>query len=62
MLNGTGLLFRFNNREAIMLPEYIKSNSFYEIKEKSGINPMYELEEMKFYQFKTVEIKRNDNI
>ena len=57
-----GLLFKFHNRETILLPNEITTNPFYTIKQKAGINPDYESTDMEFYQFKIVEIDINDNI
>lgn len=59
---NAGLLFRFNNRQSIILPQDIKHKPFQTIKKQAGINPLYNSNKMKFYQFKTVEMKKDDNI
>ena len=59
---NAGLLFRFNNRQSIILPQDIKNEPFQTIKQQAGINPLYTSNKMKFYQFKTVEMKKDDNI
>ena len=53
---SNGLLFLFEQRQALLLPEEITSRPFQTIKQKLGINPKYTNKLMKFYQFKTVEI------
>ena len=57
-----GLLFKFNDRSAILLPEEITADAFNNIKIKAGINPAHTNNIMTFYQFKTAEIILNDNI
>jgi hypothetical protein len=57
-----GLLFKFNKRNAILLPEEITPEAFNNIKIKAGINPAHTNNIMTFYQFKTAEIILNDNI
>ncbi len=61
-LKDSGLLFKYEERQAILLPEQITSSSYNDIKIKAGINPSYKTNAMKYYQFKTVEIDLNDNI
>ena len=69
--SNDGLLFRFELREYILLPQEIKkykkrhnnkTDIFRYIKQQAGINPDYHTPKMKFYKFKTVEIDINDNI
>ncbi len=65
-----GLLFRFDQREHILLPQEIEqhlkkqtSTDIYRyIKQQAGLNPDYSTPKMKFYKFKTVEINIDDNI
>lgn len=57
-----GLLFKFENRNTILLPHQITQNAYEDIKIKAGINPTYTNDNMKFYQFKIVEINIDDNI
>ncbi len=69
--SNDGLLFRFEQREYILLPQEIEKykkentkeeNIYHYIKQQAGINPDYQNPKMKFYKFKTVEINLNDNI
>lgn len=69
--SNEGLLFRFEQREYISLPQEIEKykketkkeeNIYRYIKQQAGINPDYHNPKMKFYKFKTVEINLNDNI
>lgn len=53
---SSGLLFRFQARQALLLPHEINSEPFETIKQKSGLNPKHTNNLMQFYQFKTVEI------
>ncbi len=71
ILSNDGLLFRFEQREYILLPQEIEKykkenakdeNIYHYIKQQAGINPDYHNPKMKFYKFKTVEINLNDNI
>ncbi len=62
ILKHAGLLFKYEKRQAILLPEEITPSSFDDIKIKAGINPSFTTNTMKYYQFKTVEINLNDNI
>lgn len=66
-----GLLFQFEQRKYILLPQEIEKyktennkggDIFRYIKQQAGINPDYHTPKMKFYKFKTVEIDINDNI
>lgn len=59
-----GLLFRYGNRKAILLPHEKdkKNNSYTLLKQKTGINSDYQTDDMKFYKFKTAEVILNDNI
>ncbi len=65
-----GLMFRFEQREHILLPQEIEqspkeqtaSNIYRYIKQQAGLNPDYNNPKMKFYKFKTVEINIDDNI
>lgn len=63
---GDGALFKFQNRQYILLPTEIPASTtatlFKKIKLKAGINPDYHNNKMTFYKFKTVEIDINDNI
>ncbi len=63
-----GLLFKFEQRQELLLPREIattqnSSNTidyqklFILLKQKAGINPDYSNNKMEFYKFKTVEIK-----
>lgn len=62
-----GLLFRFNNREALLLPQKISelpatANPYAVIKELAGLNPDYQNNSMKFYKFKTTEVNLHDHL
>ena len=61
-LKNSGLLFKYEKRQAILLPDEITPTSFDDIKIKSGINPTFKTNTMHYYQFRTVEIEINDNI
>ena len=54
--SNNGLLFKFEERQTILLPNEITKTPFKTIKQKQGINPDYTNKLMQFYQFKTVEI------
>lgn len=65
--NDEGIIFQFEKRKEILLPQEIKKlsindNPFYIIKQKLGINPNHLTPQMKFYKFKTLEININDAI
>lgn len=69
--SNDGLLFCFELREYILLPQEIKkyqtepnkeADIFRYIKQQAGLNPDHHNPKMKFYKFKTVEIDINDNI
>ncbi len=55
-----GLLFRYGQREAVLIPNTTPGHNnnaiFRELKLQAGLNPDYQNEAMKFYKFKTVEI------
>lgn len=62
-----GIIFIFNNRQKLLLPENIqklnkKQSPFLIAKKQLGINYNYNTTDMKFYKFKTKEIVLNDNI
>ena len=62
-----GLHFIFNNHKTFLFPEEIisladKQKALYILKEKAGLNPEYQSDDMKLYKFKTLEIDLDDNI
>ena len=62
-----GLRFVYQNRNALLLPEDIKLldnplKAFYILKEKVGINPLFNTPDMHFYKFKIKEISYDQDI
>lgn len=62
-----GLRFVYQNRNALLLPEDIKLldnplEAFYILKEKTGINPLFNTPDMYFYKIKLKEITYDENI
>lgn len=62
-----GLRFVYKNRNALLFPEDIKlldnaQKAFYILKEKAGINPLFNAPDMYFYKFKIKEISYDKDI
>ena len=67
LTDDEGLRFVYQNRSANLFPEDIKlldnnSKAFYILKEKAGINPLFETPDMYFYKFKIKEILYDKDI
>lgn len=64
--NQNGVLFKFEERSSILLPDEIalinNKEIYSKLKTLSGINPDYNNAKMKLYKFKIVEINIDDNI
>ncbi len=59
-----GIVFRYGEREAIILPfEKNKYSDLYSaLKQNAGVNPEYHAVDMKYYKFKTAEVYADDKI
>lgn len=62
-----GLRFVYNNRHAILFPDDIKLlgtplQALYTLKEKAGLNPLFETADMHFYKFKIKEIDNDKDL
>ena len=62
-----GVYFYYQGIEAILLPDDIKkldnmADVFYLLKERAGLNPVFEAVDMKFYKFKIREVTIDEKI
>jgi hypothetical protein len=62
-----GVYFYYQGLDAFLLPEDIKkldniAQVFYLLKEKAGLNPLFEAPDMKFYKFKIREVTIDEEI